>query len=401
MSFMGWEPLSHDLPTVGHVAAEHGLHTAAVSDVPFLWRHDYNYDRGFQTFFPILGQEGSRTRVQQYGHHESRDIRAWWRVEADQMAPRTITRAGEWLERHYREDFFLYVDTWDPHEPWDAPSYYTRLYCPEYDGEIIQPPYSRWQDVPGMTEDTVRKAHATYCGSVTMVDTWIGYLLRKVENMGLLDRTAIIFTSDHGFYFGEHGGILGKMVLAKRSDGRPFTLGDPDSQWDHSPLYEEVTAAPLLISAPGMEGGSYSGLTSAVDVMPTALDLAGVPIPDWVEGKSLVPAMQSRDHPGREYVISSVPFADVGDTVRSVDGAERRLAAHGTTTITTDDWCLIYSPDPCMSELFHLVSDPGQERNIISQHPGVAQDLHRAFVDFMAKTGVPAKLRESRLALRL
>ena len=59
-----------------------------------------------------------------------------------------------------------------------------------------------------------------------MVDTWIGYLLRKVENMGLKEKTAVIFTSDHGFYFGEHGGLFGKMTFAKRADGSLYRHGE-------------------------------------------------------------------------------------------------------------------------------------------------------------------------------
>ena len=139
-------------------------------------------------------------------------------------------------ERHYKEDFFLYVDTWDPHEPWDAPAYYTEPYWPGYDGEVIQPVYGHWRDAPHLTEEKVNKARATYCGEITMVDTWIGYLLRRVENMGLMEKTAIIFTSDHGFYFGEHGGLFGKMTFDKRSDGRLHQHGDEDSRWGHSPL---------------------------------------------------------------------------------------------------------------------------------------------------------------------
>ena len=79
---------------------------------------------------------------------------------------------------------FLYIDTWDPHEPWDAPDYYTKLYMPDYDGELVHPIYGRWHEMPGYSAELVDKAHATYCGEVTMVDTWVGYLLRMVENMG-------------------------------------------------------------------------------------------------------------------------------------------------------------------------------------------------------------------------
>ena len=62
-----------------------------------------------------------------------------------------------WLEHHYKEDFFLYIDTWDPHEPWDAPAYYTEIYRPDYDGEIIEPIYGRWEDVPVFTLEGLRK----------------------------------------------------------------------------------------------------------------------------------------------------------------------------------------------------------------------------------------------------
>ena len=88
---------------------------------------------------------------------------------------------------------------------------------PEYDGEEVRAAYGYWRDVPGLTGDRVRTAHAAYCGEVTLVDTWLGYLLGMVERMGLMDNTAVIFTSDHGFYYGEHG-FFGKMNLAKLAD---------------------------------------------------------------------------------------------------------------------------------------------------------------------------------------
>ena len=284
ISFMGWEPFDEGVTTLAEILADQGVHTAAVVDTPFYWRHGFNYDRGFQTFFTIQGQEGSNTRVQATGHHESRDVVAWWRKESDRNVARTMTRAGEWLERHYKEQFFLYVDTWDPHEPWDAPAYYTEQYMPDYDGEVVQPLYALWQDSPGLDEAKVKKALATYRGEVSMVDTWIGHLLRKVENMGLMESTAIIFTTDHGFYFGEHGGLFGKMTFAKREDGSLYQHGDPDSRWSHSPLYEELVALPMVLYVPGVSPGAYAGQSSAIDVMPTVLDLFGQEQPAWVQG---------------------------------------------------------------------------------------------------------------------
>jgi arylsulfatase A-like enzyme len=306
----------------------------------------------------------------------------------------------EWLERHYKEDFFLCIDTWDPHEPWEAPNYYVEQYWPDYDGEIIQPRYSYWQDVPGLTEEHVKKAHATYCGEITMVDTWIGYLLRRVENMALMENTAIIFTSDHGFYFGEHGGLFGKMCFAKRPDGRLYAHGEEGSGWDHSPLYEELVSIPLLIYIPGVVHGVYSGLTSAVDLMPTIVDILGAKIPNQVEGRSLLPMMRDKNMENREFVVSSIPFANPGGRVRYVDHVFRNLMAPQVTTITTEEWSLLYSSEPGKSELFHLPSDPQQLKNILVERPEKAKELHQLLVNFMHKTNLAPELIESRFDLQ-
>ena len=401
MSYMQWEKLPEDEPTIAQILAENGWHTAAVVDTPFYIRAGMNYDRGFQTFFFHPGQEGSPTRVQLKGHHESRDLREAWRYESDRNAPHTVMTAMQWLEYHYKEDFFLYVDTWDPHEPWDAPDYYTERYWPGYDGEVIQPIYGHWRDEPGFTEARVDKANATYRGEITMVDTWIGHLLGRVENMGLMDNTVIVFTSDHGFYFGEHGGLFGKMTYDKKPDGRLYRFGDDGAYWAHSPLYEELALIPLLVYVPGLKAGVYSGLTSVVDVMPTVLESLGVDVPDSVEGGSLLTKMSTGASPGRDFAITTIPFANVGDWVRSVDDTQRGLRDSQVTTVTTDEWSLLYSMDEGMSELYNVKTDPGQLTNVISGNREVAKELHAYLMKFMRDTGVPDGLLQPRTELRI
>jgi arylsulfatase A-like enzyme len=401
MSFMGWEPLPEDEVTLAQILAENGYHTAAAIDTPFYIRGEMNYDRGYQTFFFHPGQEGSPTRVQQVGNHESRDIRDRWRLEKDHNAPQTFANAMNWLETHYKEDFFLYIDTWDPHEPWEAPPYYSELYWPGYDGEIIQPIYGHWQDEPGFSAEKVKKANATYCGEITMVDTWIGYFLRRVENMGLMDKTAIIFTSDHGFYFGEHGGKFGKMSFDKREGGGLYRFGDSDARWAHSPLYEELVRIPLVVYVPGVEPSVYDGMTSVVDVMPTVLDIAGVSSPGNVHGASLLPRMRDSTAAGREFTVSTIPFANPGDEVRSVDSIRRNLVNSQVTTITAGDWSLLYSTDEGMSELYNLANDPAQENNIISGNLAVAKEVHQYLLKFMRETGVSDHLLKPRQEFRL
>jgi len=403
--FMGWEPMPRGQVILPQILMPN-FHTAAMVDTPFYVRNGHNYDVGFHSFYEISGQQGYGG----FGPTMTKDERRSWRFEPDHLAPRTFTKAMEWLEQHYKEDFFLYVDVWDPHEPWDAPSYYTELYCPDYDGEEISPIYARWQDVPGLTEEMVRKAHACYCGEITMVDTWVGHLLRHVENMGLMDNTAIIFVTDHGYYFGEHGGILGKFVTSK-APTTPFWLDVGENRaegkqqgradWTRSPLFEEVAACPLMIYAPGVKPGVYEGLTSAIDLMPTVLDILGQEIPDVVEGQSLLPMMKDTDLKGREFVISTHPFQRMGQVTRAVDGRERKMTVVSDTTITTDEWSLLYSTEPGESWLYHLPSDPKQEKNVINQHPEVAREIHQILVKFMHDYNLSPELRDPRLELRL
>ncbi len=403
MSYMQWEPLFKDEVTLPELLSAKGINTAAIVDTPFYIRRGMNYDRGFRTFTEITGQmhiewRGDRKTGEGEVAHDiyGGEVRHDWRYEADYFAPRTFAAAMKWLEHHYKEDFFLYVDTWDPHEPWDPPLYYSQLYWPDHDGEQARPIYGYWQDVPGMTLEKVKKAHAAYCGEVTMVDTWFGYFMRHLENLGLLKNTMVMFTSDHGYYFGEHGGLVGKMVFAKdKKTGRPVT-----GIWSRSPFYEEVTNTPLLIYMPGVAPTVYKNLTSAIDLMPTVMDAMGQAIPSLVDGKSLLPMIKNTSLAGREYVVSAHPFINAGETLRSIDDYPRLTEKDSTATVTTKEWTLLYNTEPGMSELYNLKSDPRQEKNVIKEHPDKARELHKLLVKYMRETNLSEHLLKPRLELR-
>jgi len=404
MSYMQWEPLLKDELLLPELLASNGINTAAIVDTPFYVRTNMNYDQGFRTFHEIPGQlniqwhEGQKGEKGQVVHSiYGGDIRSDWRYESDHFAPRTFTRAMEWLERHYQENFLLYIDAWDPHEPWDAPQYYREMYWPGHDGDEAPPIYGYWPKTPGLTEEKVKKAHASYCGEVTMVDTWFGYFMKKVENLGLLENTVIIFTSDHGYYFGEHGGMLGKMMFARDEKGNIKGNGI----WSHSPFYEEVTNTPLFIYLPGNKPGSYKGLTSAVDLMPTVLDIMGQKIPSRVQGKSLLPMIKDPGLPGRDYLVSAHPFINAGDWMKSVDGVNRMTAEDSAATVTTPEWTLLYDTEPGLSELYNLKSDPRQLKNLINEKPDKARELHQLLVKYMRETNLADHLLKPRLELKL
>ena len=196
------------------------------------------------------------------------------------------------------------------------------------------------------------------------------------------------------------------MVYVRHPDGsfpmlEDWNKMDEGGRWAHSPLYEELIRIPLLICAPDVAPGTYKELTSAIDVMPTVLDILGQKIQGSVEGASLLPKMHDVSLSGRDYVISTIPFANPGDPVRSVDDFLRMLQAPTVTTITTGRWSLIYSIDEGVSELYDLGSNPKQHEDLISRYPDVAKELHQYLVKFMRDTNVPERLLKPRLKLCL
>jgi arylsulfatase A-like enzyme len=406
LSFMQWTPIPPGNTLLAEILRDKAdLNTAAVVDTPFYLRDGMNYDRGFTTFIEIpdhyfVAKGGYNPPHSPY--YKMLERRPPYPLDLECFAPKTFNKAMEWLTLNYKENFFLYIDTWDPHEPWNAPHYYTEPYWPGYDGEQIMPFYQYLKDVPGFTGEKLKKAHAAYCGEISMIDTWLGNLLRQVEYMGLMENTAIIFSTDHGFYFGEHG-IFGKMLFAREPEEFSVigSMTHSPGSWARSPLYEEVAAIPLTIYVPGVEPGVYKGLTSAVDLMPTVLDLFGQKIPPQVEGSSLLPVMKDLSRPGRDHVFTACPFINAGDTDQLVDHLLRRCVVPSMTTITTDKWSLLYDCEPGGSELYDLSSDPDQQKNIIDKNKDVAKDLHKLLLKFMKDTSVPQRLQQPRLELKL
>ena len=185
------------------------------------------------------------------------------------------------------------------------------------------------------------------------------------------------------------------------SDGSIYKHSDQDAMWDFSPLYEEIVLVPLLVYIPGVSSGVYKGITSAIDIMPTVLDAMNESIPEHVEGMSLLPRVHDKTIKGRDFTVSTVPFANPGDPVDSVDNIRRRLGKAPVTTVTTEDWSLLYSIDEGMSQLYHLPSDPHQNNDVVSLQPDNARDVHERLIKFMKDTNLPKSLLIPRNTLRI
>ena len=396
-TYTDWAPLSPKYPVMAELLGQAGYVSMFIVDTPHLLNNGYHFDRGFSGWEWIRGQENDRLMtdpievkipcdpqklrattktVTQYLRNVSQR-----RYEEDYFAPRTMSEAARWLERNRKQEkFLLYVDTFDPHEPWDPPPYYTDLYDPGYEGEeVIYPIYG---PADYLTPAELKHVRALYAGEVTMVDRWVGLLLRKVEELGLLDNTAIIFTTDHGFYLGEHG-LTGKVVM----------------------LYEEVTHIPLMILLPsGKNGRRCNEIVQPADILPTILELAGVAAPDTVHGRSLVPILEDRGQ-GRSVAVSSwaiihAPAEQVTDLrlVNPYDWAKMAWQLK-PSTVSDREWALICGAGDFPPELYHLPSDPQQAKNVYAENRPVAEQLHRQYVELLESAGTADEFVERRRRL--
>jgi len=276
-----WQPLPRDEVVLSEILGEAGYVTTLIADTPHILEDGYNFDRGFAGWKWIRGQEAERYMTDPIevklpcAPNKLRNpegVKKYLRnvslrqSEADYFVARTMIEAAKWLERNYKQErFFLYVDTFDPHEPWDPPRWYVDRYDPNYEGEeVIYPVYG---PADYLTREELRHMRALYAGEVTMVDRWIGMLLRKIEDLGLFDNTAVVFTTDHGFYLGEHN-LTGKSIITSEFHA-------------NAPLYEEVAHIPLLIRLPGQSkrGVHCSALVQPPDLTATIIELAGAEDP--------------------------------------------------------------------------------------------------------------------------
>jgi arylsulfatase A-like enzyme len=400
-SYCDWAPLPPEELVLPQVMGEAGYRTMMILDTPHIVAHGYNFTRGFHGWDWVRGQEHDEwrtsprdpalpcapeklrapfTTVKQYLRNVSDRRR-----EVDYFAPQTMARAMRWLEENLDcQPFLLYVDTFDPHEPWDPPRWYVDPYDPGYTGEEVI--YPRYAPCDFLSPAELKHVRALYAGEVTMVDAWVGRLLARVDQLGLRENTVVIFTTDHGFYHGEHG-LMGKSIISEQ-----FSCAVP--------LYDEVARIPLMVRVPGLPAGRREAFAQPPDLMPTILDLAGVPIPDTVQGRSLASVLRGETDKVRPVALTS-PSIIYG------------VRARRFTTITDGEWTLIHpgarvdlSQAASSSivdsirriekatyagaggpELYHLPTDPGQRNNIFDQHRDVAARLHAEHVKVLASLG--------------
>jgi arylsulfatase A-like enzyme len=310
-------------------------------------------------------------------------------------------RAADFIRRHRGRPFVLYVNFLEPHMPFFGPR----------DGQypvddIPLPP--NFDDVPGedrplktrlLAENYRRHGHSglplatgadwrrmisNYWGLCSLVDTHVGTILDTLDACGLRDDTIVVFTSDHGDMMGAHR-LLAKCVQ-----------------------FEEAIRVPLMIRLPGRRAGSrVAGPVSQIDVVPTLLDLLGVPAPAHLQGRSLRRAIESgRADSGRPVVVEwngpNNGIADVIGAVQFPDWMAEFAPPERIRAATTDPVRTVVAPDGWKfngsplgeHELYDLSRDPLETRNVFAERRDVARALRERIVAWQAETGDRVALPE-------
>lgn len=278
-----------------------GVVTKLVSDHPHLFETGgENYHVDFAAWDYQRGHESDpwRTRPDPSwlgapsfgrGHMPYDASRGWFVAESDFPGPRTMRAAARWLTEEAPdapERFLVFVDEFDPHEPFDTPDPYASMYDSAWEGpHLVWPPYTAGGVAQGViTEREGRQIRAQYGAKLTMIDAWLGRVLDAIDARGLWDDTAVIVCTDHGHYLGE-----------KDVWGKPGV-----------PVYEPLGHIPLLVAWPGVPPGVCDALTTTVDLHATLADMFGVSVEQQTHGVSLVPLLEGTSAAVRDHALGGV-----------------------------------------------------------------------------------------------
>jgi arylsulfatase A-like enzyme len=347
----GMYVLPKHVPTLPEWARAAGLDTAGITEDGWLGiRHGFG--RGFDV----------------YEENKSAHI-----MSPDGQVDRTFARAAAWLERNRSKRFFLFLHTFQVHSPYAPPPRYAELFAEPQGREAAAQQAagerSAWRPAPRQpparegARDAAKPSHERwrddYDREIRYMDDELRKLVDRIGELGLGSKTVFLVTADHGEAFLEHGLV--------EHGGR---------------LHEEVVHVPLLVAGPGIPAGRRVAAPVAhVDLLPTVLELLGIPVPEWAQGRSLAGLLA-----GREPEALFADRALFSETrTRTALEAERRMIEFPVPAfmVRRGSRKLLRYPDPAGGyryELYDLATDPAERRDLYPTEGGSADDL-RALLD--------------------
>jgi len=284
-----------------------------------------------------------------------------WRAthESPRMTPdgTTANRIIQLMAQNRDKPFFIAAGFHKPHQPWVGPAAFFEKHAVDAiqlpptsagDTEDIPPPAAEiTPDDAAHTTQQRKQAIAAYHAMVTMTDEYVGQLMRALDELELSNSTIIVFTSDHGFHLGEHGGM-----------------------WRKRSQFDESIRVPLIVRLPDgtSAGKTTNALVELVDLYPTLADLSGLPKPaHQLEGTSFKSLL---NNPGRPW--KSAAFSE--SKREGYHGRTLRTATHRYT-----EWTPLSGDGRVLTELYDLANDPLEFNNLAEgqQQPTLATSLSK------------------------
>lgn len=274
-------------------------------------------------------------------------------VDDEAYADGLVAReAIETLRRTADRPFFLMVGFFKPHTPFCAPAKYWDLYDrdkielapnPQEPMNVPAVAMNAWRyvrsfrDMPNegpVSDEKAREVKHAYFACVSYVDAQVGRLLDTLEQLGVADRTVVLLWSDHGYQLGEHG------------------------MWCKHTNFETSTRTPMILSVPDQKsvGTRTDALVELVDVYPTLADVCGLPLPEHLEGTTMVPLLAAANRPWKSAAFSQyVRGGLMGYSMR-------------TDRYRFNQWVSRNDPsDVRATELYDHRLDPGENRNLANE----------------------------------
>jgi arylsulfatase A-like enzyme len=360
----GWSPIPPEQTTLSEILTREGYGTFLVTDTYV--QFPMNFKRGFGVYHMIRGQENdhfmdassvSQEMIQRRYiiPSDGRNLRQYLanvrgrKGEEDWFAPRVFSGAMGVLEEAAGGDrpFFLVADCFDPHEPWDPPEEYVKMYDEGYQGK--EPLNDKYGKDDYLTDRQLSRMRALYAAEITMMDRWLGRFIQRAHELGVMKDTLLVVVSDHGHLLGEHG-YTGKLGYA---------------------LYRELTDTVFMVRHPqGKGAGKTSGFyASTHDVAPTILSFLGVEQPEPMDGQDLMPLLAGKD-PGRardHFTQGMYRYVCCRD--------ERRV--------------MFCRADMTDAHLFDAVNDADQRRNLAQAEPETVRSMYEEYAQKDAAGRLP------------
>lgn len=292
------------------------------------------------------------------------DLQIGVTLTRDSKAPATNARISQWLDKHQNKPFFLYLDYWEPHNPYTPTSKHDLFKSDAYPEQTTvgfnlnnsnpaEFNLIRWANLGDLKART--RIIQLYDGFIHYIDFYIGQLVDEFKRRGLYDNTIFIISSDHG-----------ELLYAHPEDYLTA---------DHRSLYDPALHVPAIFFGKGIPADKkVSALASNIDLAPTLLDLAGVPgLPaSQVQGTSLVPLING----DATTVVHQYIFheQDLTEQLRSVRDKRYKLILNVLTG---------------HKQLFDTISDPAESIDLSASYPQVLARLSGALEEWRQANETP------------